>query len=255
MTNTLENKKTGNRGTCGPPARSRPEARRRKARKILTVLEDCLGSELRSLRCLDLGCGGGVISISLAETFATVVGVDVHEPGLSKATEDSRHVKATFVAADGLALPFAPETFDVVVCAQVYEHVPDPAKLMSEIHRVLKKNAVCFFSGPNRLAPIEEHYSVPFVHWLPKPLADLSLRALGKGNAYNEKPLSYWGLRRLVSNFEVVDYTAKIIRSPAVYACEEEVRLGALFSRIPEGVMRGLTFAFPNYNWVLRKKR
>lgn len=232
--------------------RSHPEVRRRKAIKILAVLQNHLESDLHKLACLDVGCSTGIISDFLSEHFGAVVGVDIDTAAVERADQRGRP-NASFLAADALSLPFDVETFDVVVCAQVYEHVSNPVGLLSEIRRVLRKNGVCFFSGPNKLAPIEAHYSLLFVHWLPKPLANFYLKASGEGDSYGERPLFYWQLKKLVSGFEVVDYTVEIIRDPVAYSCEEEVRPRWL-SRVPKQALKAATFAFPNYNWVLRKK-
>ncbi len=63
--------------------------------------------------------------------------------------------------------PLEDESCDLVICAQVYEHVPDDRRLAEEVYRVLKPGGVVFFSGPNWLFPIEGHYHLPFLHWLP----------------------------------------------------------------------------------------
>jgi SAM-dependent methyltransferase len=58
--------------------------------------------------------------------------------------------------------------FDFVISDQVLEHVRDLGKVASEISRVLKPGGYCFHRLPARFRPIEPHYGLPFVHWLPK---------------------------------------------------------------------------------------
>jgi hypothetical protein len=73
-----------------------------------------------------------------------------------------------FVQADGLNLPFADASFDVVHSSAVIEHVGSRAnqrRFIAELHRVSRR--AVFLTTPNRWFPIEVHTSVPLLHWLP----------------------------------------------------------------------------------------
>ncbi len=61
---------------------------------------------------------------------------------------DLRVTPLVNVAADGEALPFCDEEFDFVICTQVFEYLPDPNRVASEIRRVLRKGGYAFFSAP-----------------------------------------------------------------------------------------------------------
>ena len=56
-----------------------------------------------------------------------------------------------------------------VVCNHVYEHVPDAAALMRDVHRVLRSDGVCYFAAGHTLQLIEPHYRVPFLSWFRVP--------------------------------------------------------------------------------------
>ena len=87
-----------------------------------------------------------------------------------------------FKVMHALHTGFADNIFDVVVCNQMYEHVPDAEQLLQEIRRILVPGGVCYFGATNRLKVIETHYGrLPFLSFLPKPLANLYLRILGLG--------------------------------------------------------------------------
>jgi SAM-dependent methyltransferase len=230
-----------------------PESRRRKARKIEHVLLDFLGQDIQNLWCLDIGCSTGVIAAHLAIRFGHVIGIDPYKTALELAWKERRCSNLAFLLGDGTSLPFKNEAFEVIVCAQVYEHVRDARKLFSEIHRVLTRGGICFFSGPNKLFPIEPHYFLPFLHWLPRKLANWYLRLSGRGECYDELLMSYWQLRRTLSDFEIRDYTPEMIIKPDEYFCADEVKGKSLFKRFPLSALRKLIFLAPNCNWVLKK--
>lgn len=227
-------------------------SRREKAAKILAVVGHALGSDLTAVRCLDVGCASGLITRELAPHFRWTIGLEYAAEGVERM--DAAGVdNLCYLRGDATRLPLADASVDLVLCAQVYEHVQDAEALAAEIERVLRPGGVCFFSGPNRLDPIERHYGLPFVSWLPRPLAHIYLRLAGRGKAYEERPRTYWGLRRLWRRFAITDYTGAMIRDPLTYHCTAEVGRLAWVGRLPGWVLRLLTPLYPNYNWVLVK--
>jgi SAM-dependent methyltransferase len=86
------------------------------------------------------------------------------------------------VVADGTELPFEDDAFDVAFSNAVVEHVGDreeQRRFVAELCRVAPR---VFVSTPNRWFPVETHTLVPFAHWLPRPAADRTMRALRRGN-------------------------------------------------------------------------
>jgi SAM-dependent methyltransferase len=77
------------------------------------------------------------------------------------------------VQADGFYLPFSDGTFDICICSHVLEHVPDPNKMVEEIHRVLKVGGIALIEFPNRLYPIELHRNLVLMPYLPLKIAKL----------------------------------------------------------------------------------
>jgi len=230
-------------------SRRRPEAvygraeRETKARKILAVLSDFLSGPLDQLRVLDLGCSSGIITHFLGPHFGMVTGLDIDREALTFAA-NTRVLNAGFMCGDALELPFRGGSFDVVICAHVYEHVPDSERLMNEIYRVLKKEGICFFAAGNRLRLVEPHYGLPMLSVLPRALADSYLRILGLGQRYQEKHLTYWKLKQLVSRLHLIDYTFKIIRDPGNFAAtdlcvpgSQKQGLALFFCRVAYGLV------------------
>lgn len=227
-------------------------SRARKAHKILTALTRTLGPELGAYVCLDIGCADGKVTRHLAERFSFTIGIEYSRSALFQAKDDASK-RLVYLCGDGQALPLHDGAVDVVVCAQVYEHVPDAERLLREIWRVLTPGGACFFSGPNRLFPIELHTGLPLIHWLPFPWARACVRWLGRSEDYDIRPRTLWGLRRLARPFAIQDHTLEMLRDPTAYACEDE--LGPLWwvSRLPRGLLRAIFPFVPNYNWVLLK--
>jgi 2-polyprenyl-3-methyl-5-hydroxy-6-metoxy-1,4-benzoquinol methylase len=238
------------------PATKNLAIRQRKATKIIQTLFMYLArDELSGLMCLDLGCSVGIISQTLAAAGASIVGVDIDSAALRQAaSEGTKH--AIYILSDVGATPFPDETFDILVCSQVYEHSPSLDLLGNEINRVLKTEGVCFFSGPNRWAVIEEHYHLPLLSWMPKPWANRYLRWSGRGTEYYENPRSARELRASLSDFTIYDMTPEMLKYPERFAMESEVGgLKYLARWLPEWVWTRLGQVVPNFNWLLVKDK
>lgn len=228
-----------------------------KARKIYAILKDYMNDpeHFKKCRCLDLGCSEGHISHFMADFFGKVVGIDTDQPALHVASNRETETPAYFVCGSGLELPFKEQSFDIVICNQIYEHVPDPNRMMGEIRRILRDDGVCFFGAGNRLKVIEGHYCLPFLSWLPKPLANLYLKVTGKGHHYEEQHLSYFGIKRLVRNFQVRDYTIEVIKAPDRFSYADATRTIRFFSMLPRWFLTLLLPLSPNYLFILTRKR
>jgi ubiquinone/menaquinone biosynthesis C-methylase UbiE len=226
-------------------------SRKQKAQKIKGILVDFLGVDsLERLRCLDVGCGSGEITHILASEFEYIVGLD-YFPVMISATE--KESDAHFLQADGTRLPFSSAYFDVVICAQVYEHTNLAERLPGEINRVLKSGGICFFSGPNRCWPIEMHYKLPIIQWLPIKIANIYLRVSGRGDVFDIRSYTYWRLRRLwEEHFLRYDRTLALLEDPDRFGFSDpSLRYARL---IPFFVFKLLYFVLPNYNWILVKR-
>ncbi|WP_376790577.1 class I SAM-dependent methyltransferase [Thermoflexus sp.] len=235
-----------------------PELRRQKARKIRSILEAAAPQLIeQGGRALDVGCSIGVISehLVLAWPHWEIVGVDIDAEALRLAR--SRGARLPLCVGDALQLPFPDAAFELVLCAQVYEHVPDWRRLLREIQRVLRPGGVCFFSGPNRLFPVELHYDLPLLPYLPRPLAHRVVRWSGKAPLYYERPVSWWTLRHALEDlgFVIEDYTYRLLEDPQQFHLNG--RWVRIFSRwvrrLPPRFRPWLTPWMPNFNLVLRK--
>jgi 2-polyprenyl-6-hydroxyphenyl methylase/3-demethylubiquinone-9 3-methyltransferase len=110
-------------------------------------------AQLSGKRVLDVGCGGGILAESMVQRGAEVTGIDLGEKALKVARlhslESGVKVDYRLVAVEALAVE-EPESFDVVTCMEMLEHVPDPAAVISACSRLVKPGGHVFFSTINR---------------------------------------------------------------------------------------------------------
>lgn len=147
------------------PAMSRRTADR-NARFLLPHLQP-------GMRLLDIGCGGGSITIGLAAAVAPgeVAGVDVSEPAIAAARKAGVDVKnLIFEIGDALALPFDDGSFDVVFCHAVLQHLESPLQALREARRVLRPGGVIGVAD----ADFDGAIIAPTNEWLDKAAAVLA---------------------------------------------------------------------------------
>lgn len=108
---------------------------------------------LAGKRVLDVGCGGGLLSEGMAALGADVTGIDLSEKALGVAKlhllESGRQVDYQKTAVESLA-DAQPNSFDVVTCLEMLEHVPTPASVIKACSSLLKPGGEAFFSTLNR---------------------------------------------------------------------------------------------------------
>lgn len=110
---------------------------------------------LNGKKVLDVGCGGGILSESMARRGAIVTGIDMGEAPLGVARlhqlESGLEIDYRQSTAEALAEEM-PGAFDVVTCLEMLEHVPDPASVIAACYRMVKPGGMVFFSTINRNA-------------------------------------------------------------------------------------------------------
>ncbi len=172
-------------------------------------------ASLAGKRVLDVGCGGGILSESMALKGAQVTGIDLGEKALKvaqlHALETGTQVDYRLVAVEDLAREM-PAQFDVVTCMEMLEHVPDPMSVVQACAALVKRGGQVFFSTINRnpkaylfavigaeyvlnLLPKGTHEYEKFIK--PSELAawarnaDLNVQGF-KGMSYNPLTQHYW---------------------------------------------------------------
>lgn len=111
-------------------------------------------AELANKNVVDVGCGGGILSESMARRGAQVLGIDLATKSLRVAQLHAMeaqilNVKYQEISAEALANE-QPGGFDVVTCMEMLEHVPDPASVVLACAKLVKPGGHVFFSTLNR---------------------------------------------------------------------------------------------------------
>lgn len=203
--------------TRGPVARL---DRVRKAKMIESFLKEGLGEDVTGRRILDVGCGNGIISHYFSR-HNDVTGVDV---------EDLRRDSSTgfeYIRVDSARLPFAKESFDIVLSHHVIEHIPDQEFHLREMHRVLKHGGLAYLGTPNRSSPIMEGHVGN----------DIVLR-------YRQMAPLFWKC-----GFEPELLSIRLASNPDRYF--GEIRFGRF---MPSCLLKWLIQFFPSHYFLLRKR-
>ncbi len=128
---------------------------RSRVEKAAHILEELtiLGADAASsLTVLCAGCGVGFVSYILARHTAwTFIGGEFNEEYIDRHPWVRQRVRISRL--DVTAMPFADDTFDLVICNHVIEHVPAWEKLAKELHRVVRPSGLVYVATPNIYRP------------------------------------------------------------------------------------------------------
>jgi 2-polyprenyl-6-hydroxyphenyl methylase / 3-demethylubiquinone-9 3-methyltransferase len=111
-------------------------------------------AHLINKRVLDIGCGGGILSESMARLGASVKGIDLSENALGVADLHSlesgvTNIEYEEISAEALA-EREPQSYDVITCMEMLEHVPRPASIVQACAKLIKPGGWVFCSTLNR---------------------------------------------------------------------------------------------------------
>ncbi|HHJ38795.1 MAG: bifunctional 3-demethylubiquinol 3-O-methyltransferase/2-polyprenyl-6-hydroxyphenol methylase [Methylothermaceae bacteria B42] len=175
-------------------------------------------TDIKGQKIVDVGCGGGILSEALAREGAEVLGIDLSEDLVNVADlhaldEGVTSVKYRTVSAEELAQEM-PESFDVVTCMEMLEHVPRPASIVHACAELVKPGGKVFFSTLNRTL---KAYALAIVG------AEYILNLIPKGTHEYEK---FIRPSELTAWARVVDLEPLVIRGIEYNPISKRFRLG-----------------------------
>ena len=126
------------------------EFHKRRIDCTLELIKDALQAIQGMPRILDLGCGQGHITARIQKEYpeAEISGLDYSISAIEYAVDHFPQI--AFDVANAYKLPYTSSYFDVVVCNNLWEHVPDPLSLLQSISRVIKPRGFLVISTPSR---------------------------------------------------------------------------------------------------------
>jgi len=228
-------------------ADTRAPLAQRFARQILLTSHPFLPGPATEIDVLDVGCGYGHTALELARSCRTVVGIDP--------TQSMHQHALELQAASGLTNLYFRHTslydlgkagrYDLVVLDNVFEHLPDQPLALQIISECLKPGGVVFLLMPNKLWPIEVHYGLPFLSYLPLRVANSYLRATGRGEDYTDASFAptYFRLKRIFRARTELSFHFVLPADP-----EATVRGTALHYRLGMAAIRRLPIL-----WIVSK--
>jgi SAM-dependent methyltransferase len=222
-----------------------------KAKKIERLLGDAIRRP--SLRMLEIGTGSGGIARYFGTSAVFPMDVDAVDVRDERVVRDGYR----FQTVDGVALPFADATFDVVVTNHVIEHVGDRAAQLAhlrEVRRVMKPNGIGYLAVPNRWMLVEPHYRLAFLSWLPHAWRTPYLRLLRNGEWYDCEPFA---LHEIESHCRAAGLSPDNVCVEALTVTLElehpaRLRWARSLARMPAVVRRAFERACPTLVYLLR---
>jgi 2-polyprenyl-3-methyl-5-hydroxy-6-metoxy-1,4-benzoquinol methylase len=126
------------------------EFHQRRAACTLELIRTASDSFHQNPRILDLGCGRGRITAQILKEFphAEVSALDYSISAIEYATDHFSGID--FAVGNAYAPPYSARYFDIVVCNNLWEHVPDPLRMLHEVHQILRDLGHLILSTPSR---------------------------------------------------------------------------------------------------------
>ncbi len=113
---------------------------------------------------LEVGPGSGVYLPTLAEVSDDVVAIDIEDTYLTHLAPMAESVPGLRLVRDDITRSALPtDSFDLILCTEVIEHVPDSRRALAEINRVLKPGGTLILSTPQRYSPLEVTAKLAFL--------------------------------------------------------------------------------------------
>lgn len=165
------------------------------------------------MNILEIGCGDGGNLLPFSEMGCNTIGVDIATSRIKDAKTffEAVHAKGVFIAHDIFLLKDLEESFDIIICHDVFEHIADKERFLSNLSKYLKPQGIVFMSFPAWHMPFGGHQQIcrskilshlPFIHLSPTFIYRLLLKAFGENNDCIKELLSIKQTGISIESFE-----------------------------------------------------
>ena len=117
---------------------------------ILQTLHQPLLKRLKTFTVLDVGCGVGTLGLYVAQLCKSVVGIDISERAIGIAKQAKQFTNSNNLTFKQTLLKQFENTFDLILCTEVIEHVPNPQQFVELLVKNLQPKGWLLLSTPNR---------------------------------------------------------------------------------------------------------
>lgn len=172
------------------------------AKQVALTTQPFLDRPFAQCRVVDIGCGYGFTAVELAKSCREVVGIEPNGALAEEANRLASEEAPNFSFRTQSINDFDDrESFDVAILDNVLEHLDDQPDALERLSNSLRPGGVAYILVPNKLWPIEAHYSLPFLSWMPVPLANRYLRLTRRGHDYTDASYApgYLRMRKLLA--------------------------------------------------------
>lgn len=198
--------------------------------EILKAFKQFSEKPLSQITVLDAGCGRGEYAAGIAKHVKSVAGVEPQTSAVEDAALLHKKVK-NIKFINSLIEDFKTrEKFDLIVSLTVFEHMPNQKSSFKHMFELLNKGGIIYLTAPNKYWLFEQHYGLPFLSWLPLPLANLYLRLTKNVDSYKDcsYSLGYFGMKKFFDQFKCnYEFVPPFNPDGAYYGCATGNNLSA----------------------------
>lgn len=180
------------------------------------------------MNVLEIGCGDGGNLLPFSEMGCNTIGVDMAESRIKDARYffQQAHAKGEFIASDIFELKELQQSFDIVICHDVFEHIEEKQLFLSNLSKYLKLQGVVFMSFPAWHMPFGGHQQIcrskilshlPFIHLFPDSIYRFFLKIFGENEGCIKELMSIKRTGISIERFE------KLVRRTNLQICNRQL--------------------------------
>lgn len=220
-------------------------------KEVLKLAKKELKKPVSSLRVLDVGSGWGEYAFELEKHVKAVVAVEPYDVLHKKALENKKVRKSNVKFYNALIEDFtSKDKFDVVLSLTTIEHMPNVEESFRRIYELMSDKSIVYITAPNRLWPVDTHYPLYLLNYMPLWLANYFVRRSGRGSSFEDSSyaLTYLQTKRLLNKFNWTYYFVVPDPNAAYLGCGEDTKVNKFIKRVGINLIKKYSFM-----WMISK--